>query len=111
MGSDYITGELPYNENYTEIFTDPKKQEGNYLALTFNVAGTKSTEEYSTYVEIEGHDMGAVKVTDGYCVFRLTKDDKKLHVYVTKNDDESGDKVYDKFYNLDSLTLGEKSSD
>lgn len=113
MGSDFISGKLLYNENYTGIFTEPEKQSGHYLALKFDMTakdgGSDISGNYEVKVSIEGHPSGYVAVTDGWCVFRITDNTKPLHVVVDKKG-ESDKHVVEKVYKLNNLTLEPKAS-
>ena len=115
IGSDFISGNLMYNEKYTGIFpSTPEKQEGYYLALKFDMTATDTdgsdiSSNYEIVVEIPNHDNGPVVVDDGWCVFRLEEKDKKLHVFARRKSDQ---KVFaETFYNLESLHRIPKAED
>lgn len=112
MGSDFISGKLLYNEQYTGIFADPEKQSGHYLALKFGMDAKKGSSdissEYDIKVAIEDHDNGYVTVDDGWCVFRITDTTKPLHVVIDKKE-ESDKHVVEKIYKLNNLTLEPKA--
>lgn len=85
-----ITGTLKYKENYEGFSSDPKMQEGNFLALDFS-----ATNEGTIKTQIIGGVSGPKEVDDGYCVYRITDPKtQKISVVVSK-EDYSETKTYD----------------
>ncbi len=96
-----ITGELYYIENYN-LFGDPSKDHGNFLALNFSAE--EDVEIRVALREKNGDYLtDPVVVDDNFCVFRVTSNDQKLVVLYKKNDD-SGEVVYD----LSGLVLSQE---
>lgn len=92
----FIEGTLKYVEGYTGYSDDPAKQEGNYLALDFEM-----TEGATLTVELLGGQSGPKTVDDGYCVFRITDPKRQKIKVVTTADGNTVSTVYD----LRSLVL------
>ena len=96
-----ITGTLYHVEDY-DLFSDPSKDHGNFLALNFS-----AEEDVKIKVALREKNgaylTDPVVVDDGFCVFRITSNDQKL-VVSYKKDDQSGEVVYD----LSDLVLKSK---
>lgn len=76
----------------------PGESEGNFLALSLTA---KSGVEITTGLINGNHGM--VKVTDGFCVYRITDKSKQKVKVEFKKDDVVETKVYD----LTGLTCNE----
>ncbi len=87
-----ITGTLYYVKDY-DLFNDPSKDHGNFLALNFS-----SEEDVEIKVALREKNgaylIDPVIVDDGFCVFRIASSEQKL-VVIYKKDDDSGEVVYD----------------
>lgn len=92
----FIEGTLKYVTGYTGYSEDTEKQEGNYLALDFDM-----TEGATLTVELLGGQSGPKEVDDGYCVFRII-DAKRQKIKITTTID--GDTI-STIYDLRSLVL------
>lgn len=95
VGDGSISGTLEHIEGYSGFSDVRDEQEGYYLALSI-----ESSEGTDITTELVGGSKGEVKVTDGFCVYRITdKDAQRIRIIAKK-----GGAVADKEYDLTSLT-------
>ena len=94
VGDGSISGALEHIEGYSGFSDVRDEQEGYYLALSI-----EGSEGADITTELVGGSKGEVKVTDGFCVYRITdKDTQRIRITAKK-----GDAAVEKEYDLTSL--------
>lgn len=72
MSEDEITGTSKHVSSYPGFSGSEEEQEGNFLALSL-----KANEGVTISTELLNGTHGAVEVTDGFCVYRITDKDQQ----------------------------------
>lgn len=109
MGSDYVAGELLYNEKFTEFNpSDPNEQKGWYVALTVKKKDD-GEDKYDMYLEmVNGDHEDPVLCNDGFAVIKVRDPATQGVTFfaVEKDGDPLKDERFDeKTYNFRMLEL------
>lgn len=106
IDGDKISGLLYYVTGFTAFSTDPEKQKGNYLAMSFDANPDASIEV--TLINAQTTQGPTVlEPDDRDCVFRITnKDTQKIKVVASAGADST-----EITYDLSGLVLEEADQD
>lgn len=106
INGDKVSGLLYYVTGFTAFSTDPEKQKGNYLAMSFD-ANPDATIEVTFINAQTTQGPTVLEPGDRDCVFRVTNKDTQQIKVVAIVGEESTEITYD----LSGLVLEEAEQD